>query len=95
MFQGSSVRVDCEYRLNDVIVFQGSYPVRVDCEYRLDGYNYMDQATLRSSTSKPEAVWCECDVFGLTQAGSHAGRFDPIPSGQCLLTISQCPVTTS
>ena len=72
------------------MIFQGFYTLSMQCVY--DDTNYIDIATLRATSS---SVWCECDVVGLTTDGDHAGRFDPSPSGLCVLTVTRCPTTSN
>ena len=49
---------------------------------------YIDAAYIEISSG---SVRCHCDIVGLTAGGSHAGIFDPLPTGQCTMVITRCP----
>ena len=71
--------------------FQGYYTVSTQCVYNLTDPHYIDQATLRTSSSR---VWCECDVIGIYR-GQLIELSTPIPAGLCVLTVTRCPFSSN
>ena len=67
---------------------QGYYTLSTHCQRDPDVI-YIDSAYLEISDAN---IRCHCDVVGLTRSGSHAGIFDPLPTGRCLMEITRCPI---
>ena len=70
------------------MMFQGYYTLSTQCQRDPDEI-YIDSAYLEINNG---FVRCHCDIVGITAGGSHAGIFDPLPTGHCSMVITRCPM---
>lgn len=78
------------YNLNKsfIMIMQGYYTLSTQCQRDPDEI-YIDSAYLEINNG---FVRCHCDIVGITAGGSHAGIFDPLPTGHCSMVITRCPM---
>ena len=81
-------QLDLHYPKLFIMIFQGYYTLSTQCQRDPDEI-YIDSAYLEINNG---FVRCHCDIVGITEGSSHAGIFDPLPTGNCSMVITQCPM---